>query len=300
MQKDRLIKGFANWLRTLAYSESSIYYLPRNLKEFLDFLSERAIEIDQIRSADIRSYVQYLRMRSNRRRGGSLSAAHINKHLQAIKLFSHYLQQIYGLMISSNHKLLVNDPSEIIVLTKKEVAAMYEAAEQNHVLRARDVVLLDVFYRAGLRRREGEKLDVQDIDLAKRKLKVRYGKMYKERYVPFTKEVKRRMINYLDQSRCWMIKDRDEKALFISQRGKRMSGSALYQRVKKLQEMSEEESLKNKVIGLHTLRHSIATHLLNDGMSLENIQLFLGHSSLDSTQIYTHLKDQLNADRINE
>jgi integrase/recombinase XerD len=86
-----------------------------------------------------------------------------------------------------------------------------------------------------------------------------------------------------------IVGTKNEGAFFISQRGKRMDTQSMALRLKMLQERSDDIALKEKNVRLHVLRHSIATHLLQNGMSLEKIGRFLGHSSLESTQVYTHL-----------
>src|SRR5690606_18809681 len=91
-------------------------------------------------------------------------------------------------------------------------------------------------------------------------------------------------------------KDSRSGPLFINYVGKPMLGNSLYRRLKLLQLQTEDPHLQNKTIGLHTLRHSIATHLRQNGMELFKIQRFLGHSSLESTQIYTHLIDKGNGE----
>jgi len=116
---------------------------------------------------------------------------------------------------------------------------------------------------------------------------VRKGKNYKERYVPMTEAIKADLENYIYQAREQLqsFKETKNEALFISLKGTRLCGNSLLDRLKKL----VKEAKIQKEIGLHTLRHSIATHLLQSGLSLEEVSQFLGHSSLESTQIYTHL-----------
>ncbi len=152
--------------------------------------------------------------------------------------------------------------------------------------------MLVIYYSCGLRRNEGVHVAVDDINFDTRIVHVRKGKNYKERFVPFNKASGKYLEEYVYDHRPQLVKSKTESALFISHGGKPMRGGSVYKRLKLLQLATEDISLQQKTIGLHTLRHSIATHLLQAGMSLEKISRFLGHSSLDSTQIYTHLAEK--------
>ena len=110
------------------------------------------------------------------------------------------------------------------------------------------------------------------------------GKNYKQRFVPFTGAVKEDLYNYLHFARPMLAKG-NEQAFFLSQRGNRLCEEAMVERLKAL----KEKALIDRPGSLHTLRHSIATHLLQSGLSPEKIKHFLGHSSLETTQIYTHI-----------
>jgi integrase/recombinase XerD len=157
-------------------------------------------------------------------------------------------------------------------------------------MQSRDRAMLAIFYGCGLRRNEGVSLDVGDIDFNKSVLHVRKGKNYKERLVPISKTNLKYLTEYVYDHRRELTLGGKQEALFISYKlGRRMHGQSLNLRLKRLQYYSEDVELNEKEIGLHTLRHSIATHLLQAGMKLESISRFLGHSSLDSTQIYVHL-----------
>jgi integrase/recombinase XerD len=146
--------------------------------------------------------------------------------------------------------------------------------------------MLSIYYGCGLRRSEGVNLDAKDILLKEKLVFVRAGKGYKERYVPMNEAVKEDLDNYLyERSGSLEGCGSKEESFFISYLAKRMSGNALITRVQNL----ANKAKIGKTIGLHTLRHSIATHLLQSGMTLEEVSQFLGHSSLESTQIYTHL-----------
>ena len=147
-------------------------------------------------------------------------------------------------------------------------------------------MMLSVFYGCGVRRNEGVHIKVQDVLEHQNLLFIRTGKGYRERYVPMVGSVKKDIVDYLITARPMMMGSQKNEALFIGVNGRPLKGSSLYERLKKLVKKSR---IKKKV-GLHTLRHSIATHLLLNGMKLSEIAKFLGHQSLESTQIYTHLK----------
>ena len=149
--------------------------------------------------------------------------------------------------------------------------------------------MLSIFYGCGLRRNEGVNVDVGDINFDRSILHVRKGKNYKERLVPIGKTSLKYLQEYIYDHRPEIVQGNKSEALFISMKARRMDGQTMLLRLKYLQHQTENEDLIEKEIGLHTLRHSIATHLLQAGMELESIARFLGHSTLESTQIYTHL-----------
>jgi len=148
--------------------------------------------------------------------------------------------------------------------------------------------MLAVFYGCGVRRNEAVNIEIKDILPDRNLLYIRKGKGHKERYVPMVGQVRNDIITYLTTARPMMRSRVAREEFFIGIRGKALGGAGLYDRLKKLVVRAGIE----KDAGLHTLRHSIATHLHKNGMKLSEIAKFLGHSSLESTQIYTHLKDE--------
>ena len=149
--------------------------------------------------------------------------------------------------------------------------------------------MLAVFYGCGLRLNEGASLELNDIDTARKVLHVRKGKHYKERFVPIAEKNMQEMMLYMDYARKELLQGNQSTYFFIgANKGEQMNKQSLYIRIKKL---VKKANIK-KQAGTHTLRHSIATHLLQSGMKLERIQQFLGHAGLDSTQIYTHLQNE--------
>ena len=290
-------KSFKEWLDILGYAPSTIYGLPNHIREFFHYLEcQGHTQINQLNTKHFKNYYEQLKTRSNQRRGGGLSNAYLNKHLQALYKFTEYLRQSGRLTLPHlNIEWEADDTKIIHWLTQEEIKELYKVTygyNENTFLEpynARDRAIITIFYGCGLRRNEGYHLDLSDINFDKQILHVRKGKAYKERFLPFNKTNSNYLQEYIYDARPQIVKDGKQNALFISQRGVRMQAQTMALRLKILQQRSENLELQQKNVRLHVLRHSIATHLLQNGMSLEKIGRFLGHSSLESTQVYTHL-----------
>jgi integrase/recombinase XerD len=302
-----LEKGFKEWLDILGYNAATVYGMPHIIREFLHFLEHRNIQtIQALQHKDIKAYHDHISGRANQRRGGGLSANTLNKQLQGLTKFLEYL----------HHKGISNLPSmgitfhkgqkeQMSVLTQTEVKLLFAATSKdavaeghpnhtryNEATQGRDHAMLVVYYSCGLRRSEGIHLHTDDINLDTCVLHVKKGKNCKERFVPFNKTNATHLQTYLYDHRPLFSKDKKEGRLFIGAGGQPLAGGTQLKRLQRLQQLTEDTVLQQKTVGLHTLRHSIATHLLQAGMSLEKIAQFLGHNSLASTQIYTHLIDK--------
>ena len=291
-------KGFGSWLQTIGMSKGAQYYLPLHVRELLFFMTQRNIHVIQnIDVKDIKDYFAHLDTRPNQRRDGGLSAAHYNKHIQAVKKFSDYLWHHYKIFLPIEIKRKVSNHKYPVVLSEEEIAALYDATTYNRTLQLRDQVMLDLLYGCGLRRSEATQLWVEHISSENRMLYIRKGKNYSTRYVPFTQKMGERIKEYITWCRQDFLGGVALKTLLISSRGKAMQGQSMRLRLKQLCNHAEMRSLREKDPGLHTLRHSIATPLLHKGLPLVQIAQFLGHKSIESTQIYTHLSHQIWAQK---
>lgn len=270
-----IIQGFRAHLERLGYSQSTVLMLPNCLHEFLRFTSKSTREITP---KDINNYYKYLETRPNKRRPGGLSESMINHHIFSLKLFFSYQMEIGFLsenpISGMTFKRPESKPRDILTLA--EIHQVYDVAKT-----AKERAILGLFYGCGLRRNEGEELDFRDISFKKQILYVRSGKGGKRRAVPMSERVKKDLYNYLEKSRGSSL----ELALILNRNGQRMSGESFNRTLKKLIERTDIQ----KVITLHSLRHSIATHLLESGLSIEKVRDFLGHKHLESTQIYTRI-----------
>ena len=303
-----LEKSFGEWLDVLGYAPSTVYNLPTHVREFLHYLHTSGItHITKLEPKHVKEYYQLLKTRANTRSSGALSSAYLNKHLQALTRFLDYLRQKGKIIIATPVlRSESTNKDSVSILTPTQIQALFTAADQYpkdrkpygkslelmEAIAHRDKAMLTVFYSCGLRRNEGVNLNIDDINWDKGTLHVRKGKNYKERFVPFNKASLKTLEQYVYEYRPLLARGLKSESLLLSERGTRISGQALALRLKLLQERTESPEIKEQHLTLHNLRHSIATHLLDAGMSLENISRFLGHSSLVSTQIYTHLNHE--------
>jgi len=285
-----LSESFEKWLKTLEYAESTVYASVRYVNDFFFYLKSSEItDLEAIQPGTLTNYHKYLQNRKNKRFSCGLSDNYITSNINAIKRFSRYLQETGKPFFEIPIKTKQDKETNKTILTRNEIKALYKACD-NDILGIRDRAILSVYYGCGLRRSEGINLNLSDILLKEKRIYVRKGKNYKERYVPMTEAVKDDLENYIYVARekIRSFKNTKPEALFLSMQVKRLCGNALIRRIHKL---ATEAGIQNE-IGLHTLRHSIATHLLQSGMTLEEVKQFLGHSSLESTQIYTHLANE--------
>lgn len=279
--------GFKKWLKALGYAASTVTASTNYVRDFFFYLKETNVStLEAITPEILQNYYKHLQTRGNKRQEGGLSQNYITSNINALKRFSRYLQETGKPFFEVFIKTSTDKGNTKIVLSLEEVRALYKACEPT-TLGIRDRAILSIYYGCGLRRSEGIALNVADILLREKRVYVRKGKNYKERYVPMTDTVKEDLEHYIKVSRkkTQSFKHVEQEALLLSREVSRMHGNSIINRLQLLKTKAGIE----KQIGLHTLRHSIATHLLHSGMRLEEVSQFLGHSSLESTQIYTHI-----------
>jgi integrase/recombinase XerD len=283
---------YAVWLTTLGFSSGLVYDYKFRASDFLEWLETKNVnQINIINQKHITQYFEYLQSRPNKRRTGALSTSHLNHNFMAIDKLLEYLHQM-GMSqapIPTNYRIKPDKDrriKNIQPLTQEEIKALQinisnafsdmpfikrEAKQEQLKL------IFALYYGCGLRRNEGYKLTANDIDFDKKTIFIKQGKNYKDRIIPMNIGVCKALEHYIYNFRN--LQKVKHKRLFLSTTG------TLNNSLQDLQKLTDID----KKITLHILRHSIATHLLQAGMSIESIALFLGHSSLESTQIYTHL-----------
>ncbi len=306
-----LEKGYKEWLQILGYAEKTANRWPIHVREFLHYLEQHNIQhITNTESKHINDFIHYIKHRPNKsRKGTALSANHINQIINAINGFAKYLNSTGKYILDSTPKREYSNTAEKIILTIQEVKQLYEAtflpySHNSLAAGQRDRAIIAIYYGCGLRRSEGIRLNITDIDLQQKILFVRKGKGNKQRYVPIANKHLQDIKDYLKEGREWFLyhhdtaemlrsknhgeplpkKDNtDDNAFFVSIFGGRLD------HIEARLKLMKKRAAIEKNVTLHGLRHSIATHLLQSGMDIEEIAKFLGHASLESTQIYTHI-----------
>ena len=238
------------------------------------------IELARVDHLTVRSYLAHLSRRK-------LARASVARHLSALRSFFKYLVREGA--VEANPARSVATPKREkhlpTVMQPSDVALLLEQPDLSGPLGLRDSAFLELLYASGLRIGELVGIDIDDLELRARLVKV-HGKGSKERIVPFGTKAEAALRAWL-AVRTDLVSDADEPAVFVNYRGARITTRS----VRRLFDGYLHQAALRSGISPHTMRHSFATHLLNAGADLRGIQELLGHSSLSTTQKYTHLND---------
>jgi len=302
IEYERLLEEFIFYLEVTGYAPSTVIARERNIREFLLFLEEqKTTSINQLTKNNLTAFLHLQQTRENQLFGAGLSLSTINQYGRSITLFLEFLTD-YKQLPTPEIEIVYQDdtPEERTVLTLEEIGDLYNATYLHIKLclfprfhGARSRAMLALYYGCGLRRSEAINLNTKDVQTDNRLIHIRKSKGKRERYVPFTAPIQQFLSEY-NHIRNYHLKtiEKDCDSFLISEQGKRCCDMTLSAMLRKLVQRSGNQSLMKKQPSLHTLRHSIATHLLQQGMDIEYIRRFLGHKSLDTTQIYTHLVNE--------
>jgi len=300
------LEDFTDWLETLSYSKATIITRERNVFDFFIFLQENKITtIEQITNENLNNYINHQKQRRNKIYKAGLKTSSINVAIASINKLFEYLNKLGKHNINLlKLSYLENNQATKNILTTEEIRQIISSTYtiKQHRLNPlpigqRDRAMLAIYYSCGLRKSEGIDLKTDDILFERKLLHVKKGKGNKERYVPVTAINLNYIKEYISDCREQLLsknqEDGETEYLFVNQYGKKCGNQSLSNRLRALINNAENSNITAKEPTLHTLRHSIATHLLQQGMEIEMIQKFLGHQSLESTQIYTHLINEL-------
>lgn len=284
------------WLDTLGFSNSVVVHYTACIRDFFEWLLIQNItSVNGISQKNLTRYFEHLQIRPNKRRTGGLSTSYLNDNFTAIDKLFEFLHQMgmntapipTNYRIKSDKQARINKIEPFTQEEIKELQSNIDKAFEHYNYYYKETkteqlkLVFALYYACGLRRKEGYNLTVNDIDFDKKTIFVKQGKNYKDRIIPMNQSIYKALEHYIYNFRN--LQKPSHKRLFLS------NTNTLNRSLQELQKATPNEAIQSKRLTLHILRHSIATHLLQNGMGVENIARFLGHSTLDSTQIYTHI-----------
>ncbi len=271
------------------YSEHTLESYGLDLRQFIEFLTAKNYsDMEALNYLVFRSYLADLK-------ANNLARTTIARKLSCLRSFFKFLcRQGY---LAQNPLLSVATPKRERKLPEflylEELNQLLSLPDGNTPLGIRDQAILELFYSSGLRLQEVVNLQVANLDMSRGYVKV-FGKGSKERIVPLGGAARRSIERYLNEVRPQLIakNGKETKALFLNYQGTRLSGRS----IQRLFSKYIKQLALDRKISPHTLRHTFATHLLENGADLRVVQELLGHVDLSSTQIYTHLtKERIRA-----
>ena len=262
-------------------SANTVASYMRDLRQFASYADERQLNVQDISQSNVSTYLDYLS-------GQGKSAATVSRSLASLKGFFTYL--VREAVIDRNPALNIAtakaEKKLPQVLTGKEVERLLAQPKCSDMKGYRDKAMLELLYATGIRVTELISLNLSDVNLAGSF--IRCESKGKERIIPLYPAAVDALAVYIQNIRPKMIADIDETALFVNVSGDRMSRQGFWKIVKSYQEKAHID----KDITPHTLRHSFATHLLENGADLHSIQEMMGHRDISSTQVYAQLVKQ--------
>ena len=259
----------------LNYSKNTISTYENNLNQLSNYSNKDLLKLT---NKDIEKYISTL----------DLVPSSISNYLSAFKTFYNYYIKIGK--ISTNPTDLIDTPKLAkhlpTYLTVEEIDNLLDI-EIKDAFSARNKSMLELLYSSGLRISELINLEFKNIDLLDSIIRV-MGKGSKERIIPINDVAIHFLKIYVKEYRHLLVKNEQNNYVYLNNHGKKMTRQGVFKMLKKL---SLEKNIK-KEVSPHTIRHSIATHMLENGADLRIIQEFLGHSDISTTQIYTHLTNE--------
>jgi integrase/recombinase XerD len=287
-----LAESFYRYILRLGYNAKGCKARKNYLCEFLHWMEcQGHSQITKVTTSQITNYYQYISERPSKKDGGILSQKTTHSHMRIIRDLYIMLQNEGKVKINPCSTLKFPYPQareERTVLDQEEIQQLYKATET-----AQERAILNLAYGCGLRVGELVNCNIEDIRLREKIIIIPKGKGNKRRVVPMSSGVVKDLADYYYNEREDLTKGRDykpnESAFMLHSRGGRMRKGTYNKHLKILVERTENQNIKEKQITIHNLRHSIATHLLEQGIPVEQVRMFLGHSQLETTQIYTHI-----------
>lgn len=281
----RLLKKYMNHIKLekrLALNSVEAY--ERDLTDFLEYLDSRGICLTQADSVNISEYVIHLS------KDKDFSDRSLARSISSLRGFLKFLLEDDYII---PEMLEILEPVKLkkslpVFLTYEELQRLFSVVDTSTPSGFRDRTILEMFYSSGLRVSELVDLKLSNIYRQRQLLRV-FGKGSKERIVPYSDDAAKYLHEYIDRMRYQLMKKGDfNEYVFLNNRGGKLTRQGIW---KKLKEFTVLAGI-TKDISPHKLRHTFATHLLEGGADLRSVQVLLGHSSINTTEIYTHVEQE--------
>ncbi len=278
---EKQLKQFLKFLETdKRVSNNTLQSYKRDLKQYEQYLAEKDIKYNKVKESDLKEYLNYLTEQNKK-------PSTISRTIASIRAFYQY---------EVKNKKNIEDPTEKIqspkiekrtpcILTSEEVELLLEQPKDIDLKGIRDKAMLEFAYATGMRVSEIISLNVENVNLAGGTVFCNSGN--KKRIIPLGKMCLDALKEYIEEARDILVKTEKEKSLFVNLNGRRLTRQGFWKIIKYYQEQANI----TKDITPHTLRHSFATHLLQNGADLKSIQMMLGHSDISSTQVYMQFQN---------
>ncbi|MFR2570854.1 MAG: site-specific tyrosine recombinase XerD [Clostridia bacterium] len=279
---ERQLKLFFNFLENdKKLSENTLQSYKRDLKQFRRYIEAYNLHYNRVKEEDIKDYIQYMQEEGKK-------ASSISRCIASIRSFYQF---------ALKNRKIKEDPTANIqspkiekrvpnVLTTKEVELLLKQPDDMDLKGIRDKAMLEFAYATGMRVTEIISLDIDDVNLEESYVLCKNGN--KQRIIPLGAMSLKALKEYIEEARDILIKKEDEKALFVNINGGRLTRQGFWKIIK----FYKDQAHIAKDITPHVLRHSFATHLLQNGADLKAIQTMLGHSDISSTQVYMQFQDE--------
>ena len=279
---ERQIKFFLEFLqKDKKLSENTLQSYTRDLKQFRRYLEACELRYDRVKEEDIKDYIKELQ-------DDGKKASSISRCIASIRSFYQFILK---------KKKIKTDPTQNIqspkiekrvpsVLTSQEVELLLGQPKDVDLKGIRDKAMLEFAYATGMRVTEIISLNIEDVNLEEGFVTCKNAN--KERNIPLGTMSLKALREYIEDARDILIKNENEKALFVNINGTRLTRQGFWKIIK----YYKEQAHISKDITPHVLRHSFATHLLQNGADIKAIQAMLGHSDISSTQVYMQFQDE--------
>ena len=299
---NRAIDVYLAELEARRFSHSRRHHAARTLERLLIYMREAHSITDwrRVNESQLRDFARYGATHRSPT-GQRISTATLRQWLSIIRSFFLWLNRNGYLLHNPAERLALPRPEQSLprVLNETELARLIETPDLQTAIGLRDRALMETLYATGIRHAEAHKLDLYDIDTAAHRLTVRLGKGQRDRLLPLTENAAQWITRYITAARPelaagqWWGKGQRRgqpklipptSALWLSVTGRRLSYQMIAERIRDYALQAELKA------GVHTFRHSCATHLLRGGASIRHVQQLLGHRDLNTTEIYTHIE----------